>query len=133
MAYEISAGGVVISNSKVIVVFQKRTQTWSLPKGHLNHNETLEETARREIFEETGVKDLIFIKELGSYIRSTKDAKLRKKITLFQFTTKQTKLQSHDSDNPEVKWIDIDEVPKILSYEEDKNFFLKIKNLLNLL
>ncbi|HBU06993.1 MAG TPA: hypothetical protein DEB09_02825 [Candidatus Magasanikbacteria bacterium] len=124
-------GGVIINNGNVLIVFQNKTKTWTLPKGHIDNNESVEETARREIYEESGIKDLIFIKELGLYTRGTKkDLDIKKKITMLHFTTTETNLQATDPDNPEAKWIPIDKVADILSYDEDKNFFLKIKKLL---
>lgn len=55
---EISAGGVVyqkINNKIEFLMIQDRFSRWSLPKGHQEENETLEETALREIEEETGI------------------------------------------------------------------------------
>lgn len=131
MIDEISAGGVVVRNEKVILVFQEKTQTWALPKGHVDEGESLEETARREIYEETGITDLTFVKELGSYGRGTKKhSEIKKQITLLLFTTTQSKLKPIDPENPKAKWVAIKEVANQLSYEEDKNFFLKIKDLL---
>ena len=129
MVDEISAGGVVVNNGKVIVVFQEKTQTWALPKGHVDKGESVEETARREIYEEAGIADLTFVKKLGYYIRGTKKhPKIKKRISLLQFTTTQNKLKPIDPENPKAKWVPVNEVANLLSYEEDKNFFLKIKD-----
>ena len=131
MVDEISAGGVVVNNGKIVLVFQSKTQTWALPKGHIDDGESPEETARREIHEESGINDLAFVKNLGTYVRGTKkNPDIKKQITILQFTTTQNDLQPIDPENPEAKWISIDKVADMLSYEEDKNFFLKIKNLL---
>ena len=129
MLNENSAGGVVVNNGKVILVFQNKTQTWALPKGHIDECESSEETARREIYEESGVSDLTFIKKLGTYVRGTKkNPNIKKQITIFHFTTTQNNLQPIDPENPEAKWILKNEVANMLSYEEDKNFFLNIIN-----
>jgi len=131
MIKEISAGGVVINNNKILMVFQDKTQTWALPKGHIDEGETFETAARREIYEETGITDLTFIKELGSYTRGTKKhPDIQKLITILLFTTAQNELRSLDAENSAVKWVNIEEVADLLSYDEDKKFFLKIKNLL---
>ena len=59
---EISAGGVIIdvhNGVARIAVIARRNRAgrveWCLPKGHLESNETLEETAAREVAEETGI------------------------------------------------------------------------------
>jgi 8-oxo-dGTP pyrophosphatase MutT (NUDIX family) len=59
---EVSAGGVIIDvhdGVARIAVIARRNRAgrveWCLPKGHLESNETLEETAAREVAEETGI------------------------------------------------------------------------------
>ncbi|MHA2098803.1 MAG: NUDIX domain-containing protein [Candidatus Kariarchaeaceae archaeon] len=41
--------------------WHKKIKTWLPPGGHIEKNETPEEAARREIEEETGITDLVFI------------------------------------------------------------------------
>lgn len=129
MKYEDSAGGVVVNGGEVAVVFQEKTETWALPKGHIEGGESEEESARREIEEETGITDLKFVKKLGSYTRGTrKDSGVKKNITFLHFTTEQKKLEPQDPENPVAKWVDIDEVADVLSYKEDRRFFLSVKD-----
>jgi 8-oxo-dGTP pyrophosphatase MutT (NUDIX family) len=44
------------STYNIIVVQQKGSGIWGLPKGHLENDETIHEAALREMFEETGLK-----------------------------------------------------------------------------
>ncbi len=128
MIDEFSSGGLVVNKDKILVVYQDKTDSWALPKGHIDDGETKLESAKREIFEETGISDLTFIKELGSYQRgSRKSSDVRKNIVILYFTTTQNKLTSHDAENSEAKWVPIDEVHNILTYPKAKEFFLKIK------
>ena len=128
-----SACGVVINKDKVIVVSQKG-QAWKIPGGHVRDKESNIEAAKREIYEETGVQDLQLVKELGTYQRekmpseSIDDKSELKVITIFLFKTSQSDLESHDADNPEARWVNIDEVESILTHPKDKAFFRKIKN-----
>ena len=58
MAKELSSGIVVFFRSKKSIEYLllKHIQGhWSFPKGHIEEGETLEETAIRETFEETGI------------------------------------------------------------------------------
>ncbi len=123
---EETCGGVVVNNGKVLVVLQKNNM-WCLPKGHINDNESLEECARREIYEETGINDLEFVKKIGFYFRGSKSGPdVKKKITMLLFKTNETELNPTDA--KEAKWLEIDKVADILSYDEDREFFLKIKD-----
>lgn len=59
MQYEISCGGVVytVKDGKVFYVIVKSIEgIYGFPKGHVEDGETEEETAMREILEETGLK-----------------------------------------------------------------------------
>lgn len=59
----ISAGGIVYHN-KEILMLKKKNGDWVLPKGRIESNETLEETALREVKEETNV-DAVIMDYLG--------------------------------------------------------------------
>lgn len=43
------------SKREFLLVFERYSQCWSLPKGHMEAGETEEETALRELWEETGM------------------------------------------------------------------------------
>jgi ADP-ribose pyrophosphatase YjhB (NUDIX family)/O-antigen ligase len=54
------AGAIVVSSEdpmKILLVYRYGSpfSDWSLPKGHMEHGELREDTARREIYEETGL------------------------------------------------------------------------------
>lgn len=55
MRKEVSAGGVVIFGNAILLL-RKYNGDWVLPKGKVEEEEDLEETAIREVFEEGGVK-----------------------------------------------------------------------------
>ena len=59
MNLETSCGAVVYTRREgeiLFVLVQEQSGHYSFPKGHMEENETEMETARREIFEETGLK-----------------------------------------------------------------------------
>ena len=58
------AGGGKVYNDKGEILFIYRNDKWDLPKGKIEGVETIEETALREVMEETGVAGLKIVKPL---------------------------------------------------------------------
>jgi 8-oxo-dGTP pyrophosphatase MutT (NUDIX family) len=50
-----SAGGLVVRASRILLISTQDGRRWQLPKGHIEPGESPEETAVREVREETGV------------------------------------------------------------------------------
>jgi 8-oxo-dGTP pyrophosphatase MutT (NUDIX family) len=59
------AGGIIYNKKldKVLIVLGKN-KIWSLPKGHKEPNENSVQTAKREIYEETGINVTIYPSQL---------------------------------------------------------------------
>ncbi len=58
------AGGGKVYNESGKVLFIYRNDKWDLPKGGMERKETIDQTAIREVEEETGVQDLSITKPL---------------------------------------------------------------------
>jgi len=131
-----SSGGIILNNDgKIVLVCQNKIRTsWSFPKGRVEDNETLFETAKREIYEETGLEDIVFINDLGNYKRyqlksdGSDDRSKPKVIHLFLFKTNELKLNPVDQKIFEAKWFTREEVLKKLSSTGDRKYFLQIMN-----
>jgi len=125
-----SAGGIVLNKEGKVLVVNQRGVSWSLPKGHIDGEEDALTTAKREIYEESGINSLELVKELGKYeryknnINGGDDTSELKEITMFLFKTDQQELKPVDKDNPEARWVDKNEVSNLLTHQKDKEFFL---------
>ncbi|WP_289044636.1 NUDIX domain-containing protein [uncultured Olleya sp.] len=76
------AGGGKVLNNKGDILFIYRNDKWDLPKGKAEKKETIEETAVREVAEETGVDNLKIVKPLPvTYHVFKRNGKSKLKIT----------------------------------------------------
>ncbi len=127
-----SAGGVVVNSHGHILVVNQNGTSWSLPKGHIDPGEDALTAARREIYEESGITELEYVRELGCYQRhrlsedNADDVSELKTIFMFLFRTTQERLQPVDPENPEALWVKKADVAEILTHRKDKEFFLSV-------
>ena len=75
---------IVIKDDKVLLGKRKNAHghgTWAFPGGHLEFNESIEDCARREVFEETGIR----LKNVryGPYTNDIFDREAKHYVTLF--------------------------------------------------
>ncbi len=138
-----SAGGLVLNADNKILLTNRFGHTWTLPKGIIDKGETELQTAKREIYEETGLNPnkLEYIKKLGSYSRykigknpKTEDKNHLKNITLFLFQTDaKRELKPPDETHTKIKWADPPEAVELLTHHKDKQFLKNVLDKLGLL
>jgi 8-oxo-dGTP pyrophosphatase MutT (NUDIX family) len=107
------AGGGKVYNAEGKVLFIYRNDKWDLPKGRAETKESIEETAKREVEEETGVKNLKIQKPLQTtYHIFKRNGRHRIKITYwFEMTTSYDgKLKPQVKEGiTKVKWLNEEE------------------------
>jgi len=125
-AQEISAGGVVVHEGKVIVIVPTRraadgTKVLCLPKGHLDPGESAQDAALREVREETGVQAEL-TEDLGEvrywYRRDGRAVPKSVRFFLFRYVSGDT--GDHDDEVEVARWMDLGEAEKELSYEGER-------------
>ena len=132
-----SAGGVVLNGKGDVLVVSQHGTSWSLPKGHIDPGENALQAATREIYEESGVRDLELVRELGTYqrykigIAGGEDRSELKVITMFLFRAGQQELRPVDPENPEARWVERSKVAGLLTHPKDKEFFQGVENSLS--
>lgn len=122
LSFEKSAGGVVYRKQEEKILFllvQYRSFQWDFPKGHVEKNESEEQTMRREVAEETGIDDLEILPNFRKTVRyfytakgSEKTERLKfnrgiyifKKVIFFATETKQKNVKI-DFENKAFAWL----------------------------
>jgi 8-oxo-dGTP pyrophosphatase MutT (NUDIX family) len=133
---ETSAGGVVINIARTEVALIGRLDRrgrllWSLPKGHIEQGETPEETAIREVAEETGIVGAI-IRPLGTidYWFVADRRRIHKTVHHFLMTERGGELSDDDVEVTEVAWVPIDELEERLAYADERRLVLRALEML---
>lgn len=125
------AGAIIVrpgvKEPEALLLYRARNHNdWSFPKGHCEPGESLEETALREIQEETGldiqiIRRLPDIEYLDSYGRD---------IVLAMYLTKPKKnspAERPEKDGDRVVWVPFSKVEDQLTHDNLKKFFGMIK------
>ncbi|MDR1196405.1 MAG: NUDIX domain-containing protein [Endomicrobium sp.] len=126
-----------------LLIKSKKHDKWGFPKGHVEEGETTGfDTAKREIFEETGIKDIKFIngfREEDIYITDgvrpeTKGAQVQKHSIYFLAETFSDDLNYDSEEISQAKWTDFERAQETLYFENQKNMlkkaYTKIKELI---
>jgi len=133
-----SAGGIVVrheSGQPWLVVGGRRRErdgrTWTLPKGTPNEGESREQTALREVEEETGLA----VRITGtldsieySFVQS--GTRIHKTVHYFLMEAIGGDLGAHDHEFDEVRWISFDAAATMLTFETERALVAKAARLL---
>jgi 8-oxo-dGTP pyrophosphatase MutT (NUDIX family) len=125
-ALEFSAGGVVVSDGRVIVIVPVKraadgSRVLGLPKGHPDGDETAEQAARREVTEETGVTGEL-IAELGDvhYHYERRGRSIAKAVRFFLFEYRSGDLADHDHEIEEARWMPLEQAAQELTFAGER-------------
>lgn len=104
---------------------------WSMPKGHIEPGETIEETARREALEETGA-DSTVLGPLGiiDYWFVAEGRRIHKTVHHHLMRYDHGELCDEDPEITEVAWVAFDDLPRRLAYPDERRLVEKARTLL---
>ena len=122
-----SAGGVIYkkndSSIQIALISVRNGQAWCLPKGIVDKGETTEETAVREVREETGLNGRI-IDALGEinywYFVREENIKCRKKVYFYLMEYVSGDTDDHDFEVDEAGWFPLEIALEKVSYKGDR-------------
>lgn len=117
-----AAGGVVVRGSgdglEVVVAGREADRTWVFPKGTPDGGETIEETALREVREESGL-DVSIVRPIGTieYWFAGPGERVHKLVHFFLMTAHGGDLSRHDHEYDEVRWVPVALARRLLTYD----------------
>ena len=128
--YEKSCGAIVIHKSgdryKILLVRNHNGRNYSVPKGHVEMGETEEETAVREVREETGldVRIIPSFREVADYCPF---GKIRKRVVFFMAQTMSDKVHIQEEEIDSYIWVNLDEAHHRCTYDNDLRVIRKAR------
>lgn len=127
-----SAGGVVLRQNgnglEVLLCGRNADKLWALPKGTPEKGESLEQAARREVREETGVEveqDGIVGEIRYWFSRPQEGVRYFKTVRHYLFHPIGGDTSAHDDEFDEVRWWPVQEALRLLTYENEARILRK--------
>jgi 8-oxo-dGTP pyrophosphatase MutT (NUDIX family) len=123
-----SAGGIVVriaAGRHELALGLRRLdrdrETWTLPKGTPKPGESVEQTALREVGEETGLTVRI-VEPVGDidYFFIQDHVRIHKTVHYFLMLPDGGDMAAHDHEFDEVAWIPLDDAPALMRHETER-------------
>ncbi len=136
MTYEKSCGAILFRENhgkrEYLLVLNKKGNVrghWGFPKGHTEEGESEYDTAKREIFEETGIKPDKFLEGFREMVTYFPKPGIIKDVIYFLSEVKDSTISLQESEIADFKWLSFDEAVNLVSY--NKTLLEKAEEYLN--
>jgi 8-oxo-dGTP pyrophosphatase MutT (NUDIX family) len=128
---EFSAGGVLVRTVRgrpmlAAIRPQGRPEgLWALPKGRIDADESPEQTALREVYEETGVRGRL-VEKLGDvrYVYAWRGERIFKVVSFYLLRAGRGRIGAIADEMrleiAEARWLPLEEAPRLLAYAGER-------------
>lgn len=131
--FEKSCGGIIfiIENGehKYLLLKHHNGGHWSFPKGHIEEGEMEQETALREVYEETGL-GVELLNDFRFSTRYSPEEGILKDVIYFIGEANNIDIKCQVEEIKEYKWLEFKEAVELLTYENDKILLKEVEKFL---
>ena len=124
MAGHIRASGVVVyylaqDEPHFLLIRSRRDRSWGFPKGHLIEGEDLLSGAMRELWEETGIRQVTLVPRFTEHItyRVNRAGRFRQKTVTYFLGRVETSAVRLSEEHSEHRWAVVEDARKTLTFE----------------
>lgn len=132
MKQEKSCGAIILKEQdeelKVLLV-KHNAGHWAFAKGHVEANETEEQTALREIKEETNL-DVKLDTNFRTTVKYSPMEDVEKEVVYFLAYRAQGNETPQLEEISQIQWLNLEEAKNIITYERDKEILQKVQKYL---
>ena len=118
-----------IETKEISLIYRKKQNDYSFPKGHVEKGESLKEAAIRETAEETK-RIAEIINDYEPYIERYTTPKGENCVCYMFFAIDKGKSDNNSEDTHDLIWTPFDKVEETLSYDSLKNTWNSAKNII---
>ncbi len=121
--FENACGAIIFRREngvlKFLVVQEKSGGHWGFPKGHVDQGETEQETAAREIYEETGLK-VKFLDGFRSTVQYSPKPNTIKEVVYFLAGSPHKSVKCEGAEIEDFRWVGLGEALELLTFENSQ-------------
>lgn len=134
--FALSAGGIVVQPgasveaATIILIRPRGRNYWTLPKGTVESNESVDEAAIREVEEETGVYGSIVapLDPIEYWFWSHEGSeriRIHKSVAYYLMTAQREGQPTATKEIDETRWFTLDEAPGMLSHDSERDVLIQ--------
>lgn len=125
MKKEKSCGGIVLNEKNEVLLIRHNKGHWGFPKGHVEAGETEEQTAIREIKEETNI-DVIINKDYRYTLEYRTDSGNMKEVVYFLAKNISNCGKPQLEEVSEIEWLEFEKALEKITYDNSRGILKKV-------